>query len=527
MQDITEHKRAEDAENRERELAEALYETGKILNSSLDLETVLDRLLEAIARVVPYDSGCVMLVHNGSASVVRMRGYEQYGVTSDLVTQIPFDIQTTAAFREMGASHRPMLVSDTREYSEWVVFPSSRHVLSWVGAPMVNRGQVIGFLSLDKIQAGFYQPEHAQNLDIFAAQAVLAIQNAQLFESARQHAKENLMLKDAAAAVTSALELEQVLESILSQLERVVHYDSATIFLTEGDYLRIVAVRGFPDPSRVIGTIFSINDVLVLEADRNQAPIMIEDASTDPRFNGWCGTRYTRGWLGLPLFVRGEMIGFLTLDSRQPHAYREAETNLAWAFAHQASIAIDNARLFKQVHHLAITDPLTGIFNRRHFFELASVEFERASRYSQPLSLLMWDIDHFKTVNDTHGHRIGDQVLRMVAERGRQNLREGDLLGRYGGEEFVALLNGADRESARIIGERVRIAIEREPYLVEGGDVSISISVGVADLDDCQSLEVMLDRADQALYQAKRSGRNRVLVWSTVVPLVKEVPIES
>ncbi len=208
------------------------------------------------------------------------------------------------------------------------------------------------------------------------------------------------------------------------------------------------------------------------------------------------------------------MIGFLTLDSAQPNAYGESECSLAIAFANQAAIAIDNARLFKQVQQLAITDSLTGIYNRHHFFDLATREFERARRYGRSLTLVMWDIDHFKIVNDTFGHLVGDQVLRVVAERSRKNLREVDVLARYGGEEFVALLPEAHMYHAREVGERLRVAIGEHPILVRDNEVKITISVGVAALEaGCPSLEILLDRADQALYQAKNAGRNRVEAW--------------
>lgn len=513
MQDITERKRAENAERRQRELAEALYETGTVLNSSLDLETLLDRLLEEISGVIPYDSGCVMLIKEGTARIVRMRGYEKYTNSSEIIETENFDVNNVPAFRQMIATHQPMIVADTRAYPEWVTYETGKHVLSWAGAPLVSRGQVIGFLSLDKTTAEFYQPDHARSLEIFATQAALALQNAHLLETAQRHARENQTLREAAAAINSALELEQVLESILTQLERVISYDSATIFLVDGERLQVNASKGFPNPYAVPGITFSLDDELIREADCNKAPVIIQDAQTDSRYRAWRDTRYTRGWLGVPLYARGEMIGFMTLNSRKSHTYEEAQANLAWAFAHQAAIAIDNARLFKKVHQLANTDSLTGVYNRRHFFDLATKEFERANRFSRPLSLIIWDIDHFKTVNDTFGHIVGDQVLKMVAERCRSSLRELDLLGRYGGEEFIAILTEADSLSAREVGERLRAAIESTSYVIDGKEVSISISVGIADIKDCLSLDMLLDHADQALFHAKRSGRNRVWVW--------------
>jgi diguanylate cyclase (GGDEF)-like protein/PAS domain S-box-containing protein len=513
LQDITEEKRAEDAERLQRELTKALYEAGTALTSSLDLDTVLDRILEQIAVVVPYDSASVLLLRDDIAQIVRVRGYDRFGIRQSGVGPDNIDVSSNRLFHTILETRKPLVVTDTKVESDWVVSPTNQHVRSWIGAPMMSQGQVIGFLSLEKVQPGYYQSEHGRNLEILASQAALALQNARLFESAQRHAQENQMLREAAEVVTSALELEQVLDSILTQLARVVSYHSAAIFLVDGARLQVAAGRGFPNTSELIGTTFSIEDSLVRAADLNHGPIVLQDAASDPRYQAWGNIHSTRGWLGVPLYVRDEMIGFLTLDSTSPNSYGAQEASLALAFANQAAIAIDNAKLFKRVHTLAITDSLTGIFNRRHFFDLANREFERSMRFSRPLALVMWDIDHFKHVNDTYGHLAGDQVLCMVAERCRNSLREVDLLGRYGGEEFVSLLVEANLQVATEIAERVRIAVENPAYLVNGNEISISISVGVADNTDCPSLEVLLDRADQALYRAKNSGRNRVGVW--------------
>jgi diguanylate cyclase (GGDEF)-like protein len=190
-------------------------------------------------------------------------------------------------------------------------------------------------------------------------------------------------------------------------------------------------------------------------------------------------------------------------------------------FAIQAAIAIRNAKLYSKIEQLSVTDELTGLFNRRGFFQLGEREFERALRFGRPLSALMLDIDLFKRVNDTHGHAGGDQVLRVLADCFRQNTRTIDIPGRYGGEEFALLLPEILQPEAIQIAERLRqsMADLSIPISSENGhsspvDISITVSIGVASLSqEGQSLADLLDRADQALYRAKDSGRNRVIVW--------------
>jgi diguanylate cyclase (GGDEF)-like protein/PAS domain S-box-containing protein len=161
---------------------------------------------------------------------------------------------------------------------------------------------------------------------------------------------------------------------------------------------------------------------------------------------------------------------------------------------------------------LATTDGLTGLFNRRRFMELAEAELGRARRYRRPMTMLMMDIDHFKRVNDTHGHDVGDEVLRELARVSRAALREPDILGRLGGEEFGVLLPETADGPALEVAERLRRAIENTPIATAAGELRITVSIGAAASDtDGESVAGLLKRADVALYEAKQAGRNRVV----------------
>jgi len=163
---------------------------------------------------------------------------------------------------------------------------------------------------------------------------------------------------------------------------------------------------------------------------------------------------------------------------------------------------------------LAITDPLVGCFNRRHFFSLAERELARVVRYKHHLSIIMVDIDHFKQVNDTYGHSVGDQVLIAIARRIEDLLRSTDIFARYGGEEFVILLPESSAIQAKQTAERLREKTE-EPFSINELEISVSISLGVScrSGEDDIGIDALLDKADQALYAAKRTGRNRVMTW--------------
>jgi diguanylate cyclase (GGDEF)-like protein len=171
--------------------------------------------------------------------------------------------------------------------------------------------------------------------------------------------------------------------------------------------------------------------------------------------------------------------------------------------------ALENA--LREVQRLAITDSLTNLYNRRHFSKVGEGEVQRARRYQRPLSAIMLDIDHFKRVNDTYGHTVGDQILQGVAESCRQELRGVDVVGRYGGDEFVILLPENDLATAEQVAERLRKSIAQRQLNNTRGPATVTASLGVATIDGkSPTLETLLSRADQALYSAKQKGRNRV-----------------
>jgi diguanylate cyclase (GGDEF)-like protein/PAS domain S-box-containing protein len=169
----------------------------------------------------------------------------------------------------------------------------------------------------------------------------------------------------------------------------------------------------------------------------------------------------------------------------------------------------------RRLEDLARLDPLTGVANRRYFRERAEEELARAERYARPVAVLLLDVDHFKKVNDSYGHQIGDEVLKRVAAECQRNLRGTDVFGRYGGEEFICLLAESGPEDARRAAERMREAVADARWSLADRTVTATISVGLACRPSgaAETLDRLAQKADEALYAAKAAGRNRVMVW--------------
>lgn len=224
----------------------------------------------------------------------------------------------------------------------------------------------------------------------------------------------------------------------------------------------------------------------------------------------------------LPLIRGDELIGCLGLASREAERYtRLSRTDFLDRLAAITAICLENCVNHERIRQLGFTDPLTGVNNRRYFEERLIEAIATAFRKGQPLGCMLIDVDHFKRFNDTHGHQAGDQVLKEVAQRIRSELRRADVLCRYGGEEFVALLPATDRRSAMDTAERIRRTVAEHSFVFDGTSERVSVSVGLAVLagpgkmDKGAVSEALVRSADEALYRAKERGRNRVVASKT------------
>lgn len=226
----------------------------------------------------------------------------------------------------------------------------------------------------------------------------------------------------------------------------------------------------------------------------------------------------------LPLIRYGNLIGSLNLGSERSNRFVEGyATDFLQRLATIVAICLENATNHERLKRVGLTDSLTGVNNRRFFDQRLIEETARAQRTDEPLACLFMDVDHFKSVNDNHGHQVGDQVLRDVAGIIREQLRASDVLGRYGGEEFSALLVNASSDAAIEIAERIRSLIEKHLFTAtDNKSLSLTISIGVAtlpttvgDVSPDTLSEDLVERADQAVYQAKSNGRNLVILAET------------
>ena len=347
-----------EAEREQRELAEALRQASLALSASLDYDTVLDRLLEQIAHIVPYDSANIMLVDGPQATVARLRGYEQYGPEIAAETaRLVFNIPSLPNLDRMTRSGQPLIISDTAADPEWVPVPLAAHVKSWAGAPIVAAGGVVALFSLDKQAAGFYQPVHAARLAAFVGQAALALENSRLFAVQRRRTDEQRLLLMAARDFSAALSEKAVLQAIVRHMSQALEAASCTISAWDRSHDAITTLNDFLPLGRTVaeqpGATYPLADYPATRwvlLTRQPLAINLDDPEADPAerklLEAWGQARL----LMVPLFTGDDVFGLVEIQrgaGSQP--FREADQQLALSLAAQAAVALENARLHAAV----------------------------------------------------------------------------------------------------------------------------------------------------------------------------------
>lgn len=360
-EDITEQKRAQESERRQRVLAEALRDTITALVSTLDTEAILGRMLEGVARVVPYDAANIMLFdyENETASVAEHTGYKGRGLPIDMDSH-------TVSFDEYGYFFRhhkiwegePLIIEDTQTSPEWVQHSSNTWIRSFACVPIRLDNQVIGVMNLDSGTVGNFTQGHLELLRAFADQTAIAIRNARLFAAERRQRLLAEALRDTAAALNSTLDQEEVFDRILSNLGQVVPYEAANIMLIERMRTRTVRSRGYDayNAAQVANEIsFDITTTQnMLHSVETCQPGVISDTRQDAGWVNVEGLEWIRSHISVPIQHEDKIIGLLNVDSSEPGFFSAAQAESLHAFAHHAAVAIVNARLHDQLQKQAI-----------------------------------------------------------------------------------------------------------------------------------------------------------------------------
>jgi signal transduction histidine kinase len=349
-----ENARLLEAEQGQRMAAEALREAAVVLSSTLEFDELIQRILDQIARVVPSDARNLMLVEGDAVRVVNSMGYERFGA-QDLLEDLRLPMDSMITIRQMQETGRPIVIPDTADYPGWSTLPELDWLRSYVGAPIIARGQLVGLLNVDSATPGFFGQEHANQLEAFASQAAIALENTQLVDETSQRAEQLAALHRIGLAITSALDLQGVLDALYERIRQVMHTDSFYVALYDEatgtiEFPLMISHDGpLSVEARPIGEQPGLTGYIIKTGE----PLNIANLHREPEDSLYhrvdLGDRPTQSYLGVPLVFREQVFGVLSVQSYEANAYTQADGELLGTIATQASVAIQNARAYERL----------------------------------------------------------------------------------------------------------------------------------------------------------------------------------
>lgn len=339
------------------------------------------------------------------------------------------------------------------------------------------------------------------------------------YDSVVEKNKQLSTLIEINSIITNSLDKNVILGRILSQVKRLLDCETCSILLVDKEINMLgFAYLGKAEECEALkDTKLKMGEGIAGMVWENGTPIVINDATVDPRFSDKADKKVktsTSSLIAVPLIVDGEIIGVMESINKRSGPFTEFDLHIMQFVSTQSAIAIKNADLYD----LAINDGLTRLYISKYFRERLYEEWQRSRRNRSGLSVVMLDIDHFKNINDTYGHQAGDLVLKGLADIIRKNCRSIDIPCRYGGEEFAVILPETTAEQAYIFIERLRKIIEAAKFYHHDCMLQITISAGYASMPELDpgDIESFIEMADRALYHSKNNGRNRTSFFGEI-----------
>lgn len=337
-----ENTRLFELEQRRRREAEQLSLATSSLTATLDINDLYEIILDWLQKLAPFDSASIMLNQGDNLRLAAKRNLpEEY--------HIGREFPITNKWRHVAENRKPLIIEDAQKEVVFEQWTGTEYIRGWMSAAMFSQDTLIGFLNLDSMTPGRYSEEHATQVQTFANQAATVIEKARIFELEKKRRETAETVRQAATALTNLLDLPSLHSAILEWLYKIAPYDSASILeIEEGDRVRITATRGLPNPEKAAGQTFSSDNALCKIIDETGQTLIIDDCREDPRFEKWGDSEHVRGWMGVPLISRGQVIGYITVDSRAPNAFTQNDATAAQTFAQQAAASLENVRLYTE-----------------------------------------------------------------------------------------------------------------------------------------------------------------------------------
>src|SRR5579863_2437413 len=334
----------------------------------------------------------------------------------------------------------------------------------------------------------------------------------------KKHLQELAIFNDVAKALTSSLNLDSILQTIMDKMAEFFQPDTWSLLMVDEQKDELYFAIAVGDAAETLKTVrLKVGEGIAGWVARNGDSLIVPDVYNDPRFAKRIDemTKWkTRSIICVPLQSKHRVLGVIQLINCSMESFGEQEMFFLHALCDYAAIAIENAKAVERIQELTITDDCTGLYNARHLYKTLEAEVYRSARFGHEFSVIFIDLDHFKNVNDTHGHLIGSKLLAEIGYFIKSHLRLIDFAFRYGGDEFVILLPQTSKEAALIVARRLLESMREGTFLKEDNlHLNVRASLGLATYpDDAKSAHEIIRQADEMMYAVKNTTRDNIAV---------------
>lgn len=479
-----------------------LLDVSRRLSATLSQDELYSAIYEETDQALDA-SGFYLALHDQSRDLARIVYFADRGQGQRV------DYSYRGSDSEVFRTQQASLIHDDLQEGSLLVLGDDDSALarSAITVPIKRAGRMLGAVSAQSYEPNAYSEADLEMLQGIADVAAVALQNSIQFAELERRRREAEKLEEIGRALTSELDPEQVLDKVIAAVLDVLDVDGTAVWLCDlhRDPICRVAESG-GEIALPVGLEWNIDGALRDALDDRREPVLVDNLHQTDLVPQHVADHMSGGSaIGVPVVVRGQVEGILTAGSRMPRHFSPEDTGVLQRLANQLAVALGNARLHADVHALSLTDPLTMLPNRRRL--QIHLEHEiAAARRGRRVGIALLDINRFKHYNDTFGHVAGDEILRAVGSVLAEENRAMNLVARFGGDEFVAVLSGADMEGVQNYADRVMARVRANGTLEKFG-ISVSIGMAVYDPDEMASANDVLRAADTDMYETKERQR--------------------
>jgi diguanylate cyclase (GGDEF)-like protein len=497
------------------ELLKLLHIVGLEIVAATDIEKLLSLVVKQTRSILGYDNFAVFLAE-GDNLVLKATSYfpkKLFGL------KIPIGKGVVGKCAE----ERDVIIIGNVDECDFYIRSGLDGVKSEIAAPILFGPDLVGVVTVEGTKRDAFGEEDERVMSILSAQLGVAIRNLQMTGS---RIRELELLHHIGLKIASKTDRQELLATVVRYMGRNLGFDYSGIFLVEGERL-VLRAHSSPTETTLEHEIAMGKGIVGRCAEKREIVVVDDVARCDDYIPS--GLKGVKSAIALPLVYEDRLLGVLGSESRLASAYAPDDIRVLGILSAQIGQALRNAEILGNLQKTAITDELTGLYNYRHFRERLGEEVQRARRYGRELSLLLIDIDNFKSINDTFGHAAGNEVLARVAGIIRQRTRSVDnrsvmkdaraeIPARFGGDEFMVILPETGLDGAMVVAERLRTLIAEEcskkfSASAEGRPgPTVQVSLGLACLSTDKGADDLLERVSGALGEAKKKGKNGIAV---------------